>query len=178
MAKNINRKTITIGTISVADLERMFAKGKFATVNFIKKSTGKPRTLNGKLKVFKALKGGDAAYDAKANGQLRVVDVNVYKDAKGNKVPRHSAYRAVTAQNVQWVTSEGKQYIVTADGKPLTHFVRSITFSKGTLELDLQGRKYGFLKVPTSIHKGLIEATNKGEYFNQNIKGKYEFVKL
>ncbi len=174
MAKNIQRKTIEIATIGVNELAGLFGKGKFATVHFIKKSNGKGRTLNGKLKVYNALKGGEAPYDAKAVGQLRVVDVNL-RNAEGK---RYSGYRAVTAQNVKWVTSEGKLYLVTENGKPLTHFVRSIEFSKGTLILDLQGRKYGFLKVPTAIHQGLIDATNKGEYFNQNIKGKYEFVKL
>lgn len=37
-----------------------------------------------------------------------------------------------------------------------------------------QGRTYDFCRVPSQIHKGLMEAASKGSYFDRYIKDKYQ----
>jgi|SRR6476620_1991597 len=174
MSRKVNRKVVNIKEISVGELSGLFGLGRFATVVFVKKGNGQLRTLNGKTSVRSALRGGEAPYDAKARGQLRVCDVNL-RDEKGK---RYSGYRAVTAQNVKEVTSNGIRYVVTDGGKPLRNFVSAISYhAKGkvlTLELN-GGKKYNYFDVPSEIHLGLVNAENKGEYFNKNIKGKFDF---
>ncbi len=170
---NRKRKEIEVSTINTNELRSMFAEGKFATVNFTKKSTGTARTLNGKLSVRSALRGGEASYDAESRGQLRVCDVNL-RDENGK---RYSGFRAVTAQNVNWVTSRGIKYIVVDGGKPLTNFVRKIDYleSGQVLMLQLTNKKYIYKNVPADVAQGILTAENKGQYFNANIKGKYDY---
>ncbi len=37
-----------------------------------------------------------------------------------------------------------------------------------------QGRTYDFCRVPSQIHKGLMEAASKGSYFDRFIKDHYQ----
>ncbi len=176
-----NVTTVEVDTFSTGFLKELFGdKGKFATVNFIKKSNGAVRTLNGKSKAFAALKGGDEAYDAESRGQVRVADVNVYKDEKGNPCARRTAYRAVVVDNIQWVTSGGKKYVRKGDVKPELAFIQNITYDtrSNILRLVLSGKIYRYYEVPREKHIGLINAENKGRYFNENIKNVYKFISL
>ena len=50
-------------------------KGKFFSVDFIKRTTGEKRTMTARLGVTKYLKGGELGYDAKAKGLLPVYEV-------------------------------------------------------------------------------------------------------
>ncbi len=174
-----NKRTLQIESIDVKRLKSLFAGGKLASVAFIKKSDGSTRVLNGKLSVKSALVGGQPAYDAESKGQLRVCDVNVYTDRKGNKVPRHSEFRSVTASNVLWVTSRGVKYIVKHPSVAL-NFVQSIQYNAQSkvLTLKLNNRTYKFYKVSTHIHRGLVDSTNKGSYFNERIKGQFDYVEV
>ena len=161
-----------IQNINVNQLKSLFSEGKFATVVFTKKSDGSERTLNGKLLVKSALKGGEAPYTASDYGQLRVFDVNL-KDNNGKRV---GGYRSVTAQNVKSVTSKGVKYVVKHPDVVL-NFVQSIryNFKSKVLTLKLNGKVYNYHNVGVHVHRGLIDATNKGAYFNQHIKGQYSF---
>lgn len=109
MSKKRNRKIVEVKEIGVGELAGLFGQGRFATVTFVKKGDGSTRVLNGKTSVRNALKGGEATFDAKARGMLRVADVNL-RDAQGK---RYSGYRTVTAQNVREVSSGGIRYVVT-----------------------------------------------------------------
>ena len=40
------------------------------------------------------------------------------------------------------------------------------------------GMIYDYLNVPEKIYEALRNATSKGRYLNQNIKGHYEFKKI
>jgi len=37
-----------------------------------------------------------------------------------------------------------------------------------------QGRTYDFCRVPSQVHKGLMEAASKGSYFDKFIKDQYQ----
>lgn len=39
------------------------------------------------------------------------------------------------------------------------------------------GAIYEYKKVPESIYEGLLNAESKGRYLNEQIKGKYEYLK-
>jgi hypothetical protein len=39
------------------------------------------------------------------------------------------------------------------------------------------GHVYDYQDVPQKVYDGLMKAESKGRYFNQHIKGKYEYVK-
>ena len=173
MANRKRKKEVEISTVNTNELRSMFDRGLFATVNFTKKGDGSNRTLNGKLSVRSALRGGEASYDAESRGQLRIADVNL-RDENGN---RYSGFRAVTAKNVNWITSKGIKYIVVDGGKPLTNFVRKIDYlaSARVLMLQLTDRKYIYKNVPANVAEGMKSAENKGSYFNTFIKGTYDF---
>jgi hypothetical protein len=163
-----------IQTITVDELADKFGKGKFATVVFKKKSDGSTRILNGKTSVKRGLKGGEASYDAKSRGQLRVFDVNLKENGK-----RVGGYRSVTASNVEEVRS-GKVIYKVQNVKPVLNFVQSITHESRTniLRVVLNGVVYRYFEVPRSVYLDLIEATNKGEFFNQNIRNAYGYLRV
>ena len=169
-----NRNEIVVKSIDVAGLRRMFGEGKFATVNFTKKSNGENRTLNGKLLVKAALAGGVASYDAESRGQLRVVDVNVYKNGQ-----RRTEFRAVVAENINWVTSKGVKYVV-ENPQPIENFVQNLTYilATRTVSVVLSGVKYLYKNVPLHVFKGWNLSENKGAFFNEQIKGKYDFLRV
>lgn len=174
--RNKDRQIVTLNSVNVSDLKKHFSKGRLATVVFTKKKDGSIRVLNGKTSVKRGLKGGDAAYDADVYGQLRVFDVNV-RDSKGVRV---GGYRAVTAQNVQEIRANGKIYKIVGGAEPLVNFVQSIVhnFTTKVLRLVLDGRIYAYFNVPREVYLGLIDAENKGRYFNQNIKGKFSYERI
>ena len=37
---------------------------------------------------------------------------------------------------------------------------------------------YRYFAVPTAVHEALLAATSKGSYFNQEIRGRYRFVRV
>ena len=40
------------------------------------------------------------------------------------------------------------------------------------------GAVYQYLFVPPSVYRGLLSARSKGSYFNQSIRGKYQFQRI
>ena len=59
--------------------------------------------------------------------------------------------------------------------------IKSIGFDEdsSTLEIEfLSGTVYQYFDVPFPVYEGLMEAGSKGQYFAQNIKGQYRFVKV
>ncbi len=50
---------------------------------------------------------------------------------------------------------------------------------RGRLRVEFhRGGTYEYLNVPYVVYDGLLKAESKGKYLAQNIKGRYEFVKL
>ena len=59
--------------------------------------------------------------------------------------------------------------------------IASIGFDEdsSTLEIEfLSSAVYQYFDVPFPVYEGLMEASSKGQYFAQNIKGNYRFVKV
>ena len=59
--------------------------------------------------------------------------------------------------------------------------ISSIGFDEesSTLEVEFHsGTVYQYFDVPLSIYESLRDAGSKGQYFAQNIKGYYRFVKI
>ena len=47
------------------------------------------------------------------------------------------------------------------------------------LEIEFQsGEVYQYLEVPEMVHKGLLRAESKGQYFNSEIRDDYAFVRV
>lgn len=172
--RNKNRRVINIQDVNVRELRNHFAKGRIATVVFTKKGDGSTRVLNGKTNVQRGMVGGEPAYDAESRGQLRVFDVNA-KDANG---VRTGGYRTVTAQNVQEIRANGNIYKVVGGGEPALALIQGVQFSNGVLRLVINGNVYRYFGVPREIHIGLVDAPNKGSYFNSNIRGKFDYVRV
>jgi len=48
-----------------------------------------------------------------------------------------------------------------------------------TLEVEFHsGAVYQYFDVPLNVYQGIIEASSKGQYLAQHIKGYYRFVKV
>ncbi len=180
MSQKKNREVVKVAQFTTGFLKNLVKDGRFVSVNFTKKSDGSNRTLNGKNFIKDILTGGEEAYDAESKGQVRVVDVNIRKDRKGNPVPRHSEFRAVVTNNIHWVTANGKKYVAVADKKPELNFVQSVTYNRADafLRLVLSGVVYIFWNVPKEVHQGLVDAENKGKFFNENIKDKFRYTRI
>ena len=59
--------------------------------------------------------------------------------------------------------------------------IRSVGYDPGlaTLEVEFNsGSVYEYLNVPKDEYEGLMSASSKGRYFNINIKGAYEDVRI
>jgi hypothetical protein len=53
--------------------------------------------------------------------------------------------------------------------------IRSVAWAGGTLSVEfLNGRLYDYSNVPYSVFEELILADSKGEFYNQNIRGRYQ----
>lgn len=180
MGNRKHREVVEVEKFTTGFIKNLFKDGRFGSVNFTKKKDGSNRTLNGKNFVNEILVGGEAPYDAESYGQVRVVDVNVRKDRKGNPVPRHSEFRAVTAENVHWITANGKKYVRSVAVEPKLNFVQSITHNYTTqvLRVVLSGVVYAYFNVPRKVYVDFIDAENKGQYLNDYIKGVYEFKRI
>lgn len=173
MANKNPIKIVEVESISVTELKKLFGRGKFASLEFVKKSDGTDRVLNGKLTVKRCLAGGEASYDAESRGQVRIVDINK-KDKDGKRVGR---FTAVTANNLKWVQAEGVRYVVTGNAKPERVFIQSIQHNNinKILRLTLNDRTYVYFGVPREVYVALINSPNKGNYFNTHIKNVYKF---
>jgi hypothetical protein len=168
-----NRTEITMESITLNQLARLFGKGKFATVTFVKKGNGQIRVLNGKTNVQSALVGGQPTYNANERNQLRVCDVNVR--VNGVRTP---SYRTVTVDNVIDVRANCRIYKIT---KPNVqkNFINSIELVGNDLMVTMNGsNRYQYKNVSKELVQGFQTAESKGVYFNKHIKGLYETVKL
>jgi hypothetical protein len=176
MANKNTIKIVEVESIGINKLKSLFGKGRFASVEFVKKSDGKDRVLNGKLLVKAGLVGGEASYDAESRGQVRIFDINK-KNADGKRVGR---YTAVTTDNIKWVQSQGVKYVVTGNKEPVLNFIQSIIYNhvNKLLRLTLNGNVYAYFNVPREVHIGLVNSPNKGNFFNTNIKDKFYFTKV
>jgi hypothetical protein len=59
--------------------------------------------------------------------------------------------------------------------------VKSVGYEskRQVLEIEFQsGAVYQYLNVPKAVHEGLWRAESKGRYFNDEIRGAYEFVRV
>lgn len=59
--------------------------------------------------------------------------------------------------------------------------ISSIGFDEesSTLEVEFHsGAVYQYFDVPLNVYEGLMNASSKGQYFAQHIKGYYRFVKV
>jgi len=59
--------------------------------------------------------------------------------------------------------------------------IRSVGYDaeSSTLEVEFNsGNVYQYLNVPKSEYEGLMSASSKGRYFNTNIKGAYQEVRI
>jgi len=57
----------------------------------------------------------------------------------------------------------------------------SVGYDKNSQVLEIEfnnGAIYQYLNVPASIHAGLMAASSKGRYFNDHIKGVYQYRKV
>jgi len=173
MANKNPIKIVEVESISVTRLKELFGKGKFASLEFVKKSDGTNRVLNGKLTVKRCFAGGEASYDAESRGQVRIVDINKKND-EGKRVGR---FTAVTTNNLKWVQSEGIRYVVTGEKVPERTFISSIQHNNinKILRLTLNDKVYVYFGVPREVYIALINSPNKGNYFNTHIKNVYKF---
>lgn len=173
--RNKNRTVVTINSLALPELRKAFDGGRLATVVFIKKENGKTRVLNGKTKVLRGLVGGTEAYDATSKGQLRVFDVNA-KDPKTGK--RVGGYRTVTANNVTEIRTGGKIYKA-KNVQPETSWLGDSHYDGKTKTFDvrLNGTLYRYFDVSGEEASDYYNATNRVEFFNDNIK-KHNYLRL
>lgn len=81
--------------MNVNRLKRMIADGRFATVTFVKRSTGETRRMRCRTGVTKALRGGAPAYDPDEHGLVTVYDLD------------RRDYRSIPADSVVEVRAGG-----------------------------------------------------------------------
>lgn len=59
--------------------------------------------------------------------------------------------------------------------------ISSIGFDEDSQTLEIEfhsGAVYQYFDVPFHIYEGIMNAASKGQYFAQNIKGYYRYVKI
>lgn len=59
--------------------------------------------------------------------------------------------------------------------------MRSVGYEAGSriLEIEFQsGAVYQYFEVPVRVHKGLLQAESKGQYFNSEIREDYAWVRV
>ena len=59
--------------------------------------------------------------------------------------------------------------------------IRSVGYDPGSSTLEVEfnsGSIYQYLNVPKDEYEGLMSASSKGRYFNTNIKGEYQDVRI
>lgn len=59
--------------------------------------------------------------------------------------------------------------------------LKSVGYDPKTEELDIEfksGTVYRYFRVPAHIYEALLSAPSAGKYHHQNIKDRFEFVKL
>lgn len=55
--------------------------------------------------------------------------------------------------------------------------IRAIGYQNGDLYVEYSSGTYKYIGVPKSLFEGLVGASSKGKYMNEEIKGKYAYVK-
>lgn len=78
---------------------------KIFTVEFIKRTDGTVRVLNGRLGVHKGLTGDGQRYDPASKGLLTVYDL------------KNEGYRMIPLESVQKIKANGKLYDCTDSGR-------------------------------------------------------------
>ena len=54
-----------------------------------------------------------------------------------------------------------------------------VGYESGTLQIEFKkGEVYQYFNVPENIYNGLMLAGSHGEYFNENIRGKFKYQKI
>ena len=59
--------------------------------------------------------------------------------------------------------------------------ISSIGYDDNSMTLEIEfhsGAIYQYFDVPLPVYEGMMEATSKGQYLAQNIKGNYRYVKV
>jgi len=169
----MNKNKIAVTKITLGSLDEAFGQGRFATVVF-RKNDGTMRTLNGKTNVRKAVKGVGANYDARERGQIRVFDVNLRENGQ-----RVGGYRTVTANKVVSISANKKVYELVGELKTKPEFINGVIVQGNTVRVGMNGKDtYEYTGVPTSLGLNFRDAENKGEFFNEHIKGKFAYRKL
>jgi len=59
--------------------------------------------------------------------------------------------------------------------------MRTVEYDESTCELDITfagGKTYRYFDVPSEIYAELIDSESKGEFFNENIKGAYDYAEV
>lgn len=94
-------------------LEKMIksARGTFG-VTFTKKGSNEVRKMRCGKKTTKYLKGGKASYNAIEKNLLRVIDVNIVREAQkaGKSGAEVSAIRAIPLENITELRCNGQTY--------------------------------------------------------------------
>jgi len=87
--------------------------GRFFRISFVKRTTGEPRTIVGRMGVVKHLAGGGPAYDFKDKGLLPVwiTDKSRRKDDVGSK----TGYRAIPIEGITELQSHGRRWVVNGE---------------------------------------------------------------
>ena len=75
-------------------------KGKIFTVDFIKRTTGQPRTMNCRGQVKKGVKGVGLAYDPNKKALVSVYDVQA------------EAFKMISEEGITAIRAGGEEYIV------------------------------------------------------------------
>ncbi len=86
---------MTTNQFTYANIKKLCSDGKVFSVTFIKRTTGKPRTMNCRLGVTKHLKGGVKSFTDAQKQLLTVFDMN----AKGYRsIPLEAITRLSVGQ--------------------------------------------------------------------------------
>jgi len=88
-------------TFNRANLRALVQDGQIFAVKFIRRTDGNLRRMTCRLGVKKHLKGGSAAYDAKAHDLLTVFDME------------RGGYRSIPVDAVQSLTVHGQTFTFT-----------------------------------------------------------------
>jgi hypothetical protein len=155
-------------TATVETLRNILGNGKFATITF-EKLDGSIRKLNGRVGVSKGVKG---------NGNTSPYVVKVYdvqKDANGNV----KGWRTVKPEKVMEIVAN-KQIYSFIKGESEPSFITDVkSVGDGVLRVAMgKNDVYFYFGVPILTSMRFKNASSKGRFFNEHIKGKFVYTKV
>ncbi|KKM47412.1 hypothetical protein LCGC14_1558600 [marine sediment metagenome] len=109
------------------------------------------------------------------------IEVRVDDKLQGRVKSGDKKARGIVKEIIEVNKKEGGRIMVVAYQAVESSNIAQIGYDTATQELRVRfksGTEYSYTNVPGTIYADFIDADSKGKFLNENIKNRYEYVKL